>query len=156
MTQDNRLDSQRILRPIVLACDGSYAMQLATALVSAVDANRSGEPPKIPTQVQCCPTAVAGHIESVLVSVGRIRMAHEVMQCVLGYAFLPPSVEVNEKDLYEVFRRRTRFARTNAGKLRDVGSRTWSRLRRHLAGTSFGQAVRSRHAGYKTECSGRC
>jgi lipopolysaccharide biosynthesis glycosyltransferase len=37
-------DSQKILRPIVMACDGTYAMQLATALRSAVDANRSGRP----------------------------------------------------------------------------------------------------------------
>jgi len=48
-------------------------------------------------------------------------------------------------DLYEVFRRRTRFARTTADKLQDLGSRTWSRLKRHLGRTSYGQAVRSRH-----------
>lgn len=30
------------LGPIVIACDGTYAMQIATLLVSAVDANRSG------------------------------------------------------------------------------------------------------------------
>jgi lipopolysaccharide biosynthesis glycosyltransferase len=44
MNDNNRLDAQRIVRPIVLACDGSYAMQLATTLVSIVGANRSGQP----------------------------------------------------------------------------------------------------------------
>jgi len=52
---------------------------------------------KVPTQIQRCPTAIAGHIESVLVTVGRVRMAAQVLHCVLGYAFLPPSVEVNEE-----------------------------------------------------------
>jgi lipopolysaccharide biosynthesis glycosyltransferase len=58
-------------------------------------------------------------------------------------------------DLYEVFRRRTRFARTPADKLRDLGTRTWSRLKRYLRETSFGQALRSRYrsrySGYKTD-----
>jgi lipopolysaccharide biosynthesis glycosyltransferase len=58
-------------------------------------------------------------------------------------------------DLYEVFRRRTRFARSPSDRLRDLGTRVWFRLRRHLARTRLGQAFRSRykgkHTGYKTE-----
>ncbi len=49
-------------------------------------------------------------------------------------------------DLYEGFRRRTRFARTAADKLRDLGSRAWSRQRRHLGETPLGQALRSGRA----------
>jgi lipopolysaccharide biosynthesis glycosyltransferase len=41
---DEGLDARRSVRPIVMACDESYAMQLAIALRSATDANRSGEP----------------------------------------------------------------------------------------------------------------
>jgi lipopolysaccharide biosynthesis glycosyltransferase len=37
-------DSQRMVRPVVIACDESYAMPLATALRSIVDASRSEEP----------------------------------------------------------------------------------------------------------------
>jgi lipopolysaccharide biosynthesis glycosyltransferase len=43
-SDDERLDSRRLARCLVMACDESYAMQLATALRSIVDANRSGEP----------------------------------------------------------------------------------------------------------------
>ena len=49
-------------------------------------------------------------------------------------------------DLYEVFRGRTRFARTTVDKLRDVGSRTWSLLKRHLLATSLGPTVRSMYS----------
>jgi lipopolysaccharide biosynthesis glycosyltransferase len=42
--QDGQSKAQRGMCPIAVACDGSYAMQLATLLVSAVDANRSGQP----------------------------------------------------------------------------------------------------------------
>src|SRR5438105_2427591 len=44
LSDDEGLDTQRMVRPVVFACDESYAMQLATALRSAVDANRSGQP----------------------------------------------------------------------------------------------------------------
>src|SRR5216684_4206541 len=44
VNQDEALDAHRMVRPIVMACDESYAMQLAIALRSAADANRSGEP----------------------------------------------------------------------------------------------------------------
>src|SRR5271154_1359623 len=44
MNHDILLDPQQIVRPIVLACDEPYAMQLATVLLSAAEANRSGQP----------------------------------------------------------------------------------------------------------------
>ena len=62
-------------------------------------------------------------------------------------------------DLYEIFRNRTRFARTRSDKLRDLGTRAWFRLRRHLGRTSLGQAFRTRYrstqSGYKTERGAR-
>ena len=44
LSDDEGFDTRRMVRPVVFACDESYAMQLATALRSAVDANRSGQP----------------------------------------------------------------------------------------------------------------
>jgi lipopolysaccharide biosynthesis glycosyltransferase len=41
---DKKLDSQTVARPLILICDESYAMPLATALRSIVEANRSNEP----------------------------------------------------------------------------------------------------------------
>jgi hypothetical protein len=52
---------------------------------------------KVPTQTQLSPTAIASHVESVLVSQGGVRMASQVLQCVLRYVFLPPSIEVDEE-----------------------------------------------------------
>lgn len=43
---------------------------------------------------------------------------------------------------YDSFRSRTRFARTGADKVRDVGRSTWSHLKRALKRTSFGRAIR--------------
>ena len=39
-----RLDTAQRARPVVFACDETYAVALATAIRSAVDANRSGQP----------------------------------------------------------------------------------------------------------------
>ncbi len=43
---------------------------------------------------------------------------------------------------YDSFRSRTLFARTGGDKVRDLGSSTWSYLKRALKRTSFGQAIR--------------
>jgi lipopolysaccharide biosynthesis glycosyltransferase len=51
------------------------------------------------------------------------------------------SLSVNA-ELYEGFRRKTRFARTKPERLLDRGISGWCRLKRRLRGTSFGRAVR--------------
>jgi lipopolysaccharide biosynthesis glycosyltransferase len=44
MDRDKAIGAHAMVRPIVMACDKSYAMQLAIALRSAVEANRTGKP----------------------------------------------------------------------------------------------------------------
>lgn len=54
-------------------------------------------------------------------------------------------------ELYDTFRRKTRFARTPTERFRDLGIRMWFRLRRHLGRTWLGDAFRTwyrtRHTG---------
>jgi lipopolysaccharide biosynthesis glycosyltransferase len=57
-------------------------------------------------------------------------------------------------DLYELFRRRTRFSRSYADKFQDLAIEAWFRLKRYVVGTSLGQAIRSRYKSRQTDSAG--